>query len=355
MIYSRNQLAGKALTVLGPVSPDQLGVTLSHEHCLLDITCTHVEPKEATLRKLAKEPVTLKNAGILRYRSNDNLDNSLLLDEALSLAEIAPFKYAGGKTIIDMTNIGLARDPSAIRRISMATGLNIVMGSGYYVKKAQPAELVEKLTEEAIAEEIAGDILKGVNGTDIHSGLIGEIGCSWPLEDFERKVLRASARAQKETGAPLVIHPGRHEDAPLEILQILKEAGADLGHTVMSHVERTLFEAENRYAIARSGCYLAYDLFGNEGYYPETLSITDIPNDAGRIAQIKDLMAKGFGRQILISHDICKKTRYMAFGGHGYTHILNNAVPAMRLRGMKDEQIDDLLVGNPRQAFVFKG
>ena len=94
-------------------------------------------------------------------------------------------------------------------------------------------------------------------------------------------------------------------------------------------------------------------MWGNEGYYPEVLSITDVPNDTQRIAQIKDLMEHGFGSQILISHDICYKCRYIKFGGHGYGHIMENAIPAMRRRGLTGEQIQNLLVDNPGRFFSF--
>lgn len=85
----------------------------------------------------------------------------------------------------------------------------------------------------------------------------------------------------------------------------------------------------------------------------ESFAVLDIPNDAHRIAQIKDLIAHGYGSQILISHDICQKCHYMAYGGHGYNHILNNAVPAMRRREMIETQINDLLIENPKRFLAF--
>jgi phosphotriesterase-related protein len=355
MRYKRSQLLGKVQTVLGMRSVDTLGVTLSHEHCLIDVTCSFKDPREAVAKKLAHEPLSFDNVGYIRYHVRDNRDNLLLLDEEQAINELIPFKRAGGGTIVDVTNLDLRRDPLALKRISNATGLSILMGSGYYHKAGQCSPEMEKRTEEDIAEEIIKDIFDGVEDTGIHSGVIGEIGCSWPLEDCEKKVLRAAGVAQKDTGAPLIIHPGWSENSPAEILNILKEVGADLSHTVIGHIERTIFEAKNRYKLCDSGCYLAYDLWGMEGYYPQSpLMITDVPNDTQRIAQIKDLFAHSYGGQILISHDICYKCRYMAYGGHGYTHILYNVVPAMLRRGMSEEHITDLLVRNPARFFVFR-
>jgi phosphotriesterase-related protein len=352
MKFTKQDLEGKAQTVLGPISGDELGITLSHEHCLIDGTCDFVEPKEITEKKIANEPLSFKNVGYIRY-GRFNRDDMQLTDEKLCIKELLPFKYAGGRTIVDATNVDLGRDPLALKRISLATGLNIIMGSGYYTQKGQALHRMNQRTEEDIADEIMKDIFEGVGITGVHSGMIGEIGCSWPLEDSERKVLRAAGVAQKESGAPLHIHPGRFEESPAEIINILKEVGADLSHTAINHFERTVFEPTNRYAIADSGCYLEYDLWGIEGYYNEAFAVLDIPNDAKRIAQIKDLIAAGYQSQILISHDICQKCHYMAFGGHGYNHILYNVVPAMRRREITERQINDLLIENPKRFLAF--
>jgi phosphotriesterase-related protein len=344
---------GMVQTVLGLLPPDELGVTLSHEHCLLDLSGVRSVPKEASKRKVALEPVSYENLYYVRYHPTESLDNLRLLDEDLAIRELARFKRSGGRTVVDHTNADLARDPVALVRISEATGLNVIMGSGYYVNAAQDLEVMERRTEDDIADEIVREVGEGVGDTGIRVGLIGEIGCSWPLEEAEKKVVRAAGLAQKDTGAPLSIHPGRHEDAPAELIRLLKEVGADLSHTHICHIERTVFEPRNRYEIAEAGCYLAYDLWGNEGYYPEALAIADILNDTQRIAQIKDLIQHEFGKQILLSHDICYKCRYTIFGGHGYGHILENAVPAMKKRGMTEEQINDLLVENPKRFFAF--
>ena len=83
----------------------------------------------------------------------------------------------------------------------------------------------------------------GVENTGIRSGIIGEIGCSWPWTDNEKKSVHAAVLAQQETeGAPLLIHPGRNDYAPLEIIAAIDKWGGDLGHTVMGHIERTVFD-----------------------------------------------------------------------------------------------------------------
>lgn len=341
-------------TVSGNIPADDMGVTLSHEHCLLDITCYFKEPEEEFYKKAAYEPLTLENVGYFRYHWHNNRDDMLLEDETVAANELAAFKQFGGRTVIDATNVDIGRNPEALQRISAASGLNIVMGSGYYVRSAHRDPHMDRRSEEEFAQELIGDIRDGVGSSGIRSGIIGEIGVSWPMDAVEKKVLRAAGMAQKETGAPLVIHPGISEDSPAQIMDLLSEVGADLSHTVLIHMGRTLFRADYRYKVAEAGCFLEFDAFGQEGYWPDSLITLDIPNDAQRIGQIKDLIDHGFGDQILISHDIAHKARYLSFGGHGYAHILTNVVPAMRSRGISETDIDRLLIENPKRFFPIR-
>lgn len=348
-----NHLIGKVQTVNGVISPMEMGITLSHEHCLVDNTAVFTEPRKASAQQLANETLSLKNIGYVRYNVLSNKDNLMLTDERLSIEELSRFKLSGGMTIVDASNDDLGRDPMALRRISKATGLHIVMGSGFYVDIAQDEGFMSKLTEDDIANIILREIVEGVNNSGICVGLIGEIGCSWPLEKSERKVLRAAGLAQKRSGAPLQIHPGRDRIAPFEIVEVLREVGADINHTAICHIERTIQDEEDLKRLAETGCYLEYDLWGLEGYYPESLAIVDLPNDSHRIAQIKKLISWGYGEKLLLSYDICYKCRYFAYGGHGYDHLIVNIVPAMFRRGMEKEQIDMLLIDNPKSFFTF--
>ena len=107
------------------------------------------------------------------------------------------------------------------------------------------------MSEDDVVRQIVSDVTVGVDGTTFRSGVIGEVGCSWPLMPNERKALRASARAQLITGAPILIHPGRDETAPLEIIEVLREAGADLERTIIGHLGPHSFSS--RYAAADWG------------------------------------------------------------------------------------------------------
>jgi len=356
---NKANLTGKVQTVLGIIAPDELGITLSHEHCLIDMVAWFVEPNEASQRAMAHQPITLENLGWLRYHPMDHWENLQLLDEELAIKELELYKRAGGNSLIDVTNIGIARDPLALTRIARATNLNIIMGSGYYAGPAHPPDMHSK-TEEDITEHIVRDITLGVGNAGVRAGIIGEIGCSWPLIDNELKVLRASAQAQQLTGAAVTIHPGRHESAYLEILEILRNAGADLARTIMGHCDRGIFDHVRRLEImedcAKTGCYLAYDGFGHESYFPLGLapkSGIDRLNDRQRVDDIYKLIDRGYLHQILISQDCCMKTNLYHYGGGGYAHILNNVLPRMRDHGIPDEAIYTILVENPKRVLTF--
>ncbi|GAH46708.1 unnamed protein product, partial [marine sediment metagenome] len=191
----------------------------------------------------------------------NNIDDLRLTDEEVAIEEAMIYRKAGGDTIVEVSSVGLFRDPQGLARISRATGLNIIMGSGYYVGASHPPELAAK-SEEEIAEEIVRDIVEGVGDTGIRAGIIGEIGCTIPLLEEEKKVLRASAKAQQLTGAAISVHPSSRDDLVLEIIEVLFEAGADLHHTIICHVNYFGFHMETLCKLIDAGCYIEIDNFG---------------------------------------------------------------------------------------------
>ena len=356
----QTNLTGKAQTVLGAIDCKSLGITLTHEHLILDGSIWFIEPTEATERGLAHQPVSLENLWWVRSHPLGNLDDGKILDEKLAIKEALLYKWAGGKTIVELTNIGLARDPLGLARIARATGLNIIMGAGYYVALSHPLELATK-SEEEIAQEIIRDIMVGVGNTGVRAGIIGEIGCSMVLEEDEKKVLRASAIAQRHTGAAISIHNEVATNA-LEIIEILNDFGADLTRTVMSHVDSWGYNLDIIYKLLKAGCYLEYDTFGwpvvslsppKEGQIKAWTNVIEMKSDTQRIDDIIQFISKGYLSQILISQDYSRKHALTAYGGFGYAHILRDTVPVMLGKGMTDKQIHTLLVENPKRLLAF--
>ena len=349
---SEFNIAGKAQTVLGPIDPSQLGVTLTHEHLLIDMSPLFDPPEQAGAKGFYYKPVSLENVGRIRHWSERNLDNVQLTDLETAIDEANIYKQYGGSTLVDATSIGIKRDATGLARISRGTGVHIIMGASYYVDAAHPAEM-DEMSEDDVVRQIVTDVIEGVDGTVYKSGVIGEVGCSWPLMPNERKALRASARAQRITGAPILIHPGRDEAAPLEIIEVLREAGADLERTIIGHLDRTVFLHDTLRKIAESGCYMEWDLFGTEESYYGANPAIDMPGDGKRMDDIAWIAAQGYGDKILVAHDICTKSRLERYGGHGYAYIPGRIVPRMISRGFSEDLIDDILVNNPAAVLTF--
>ena len=132
---------------------------------------------------------------------------------------------------------------------------------------------------------------------------------------------------------------------------VLAESGADLGRVIMGHLDRTTTDYDVLTEIAQSGCYLEYDLFGLESsHYP--LSEIDMPSDAQRMDFIVRLVNDGFGDRVVIAHDVCTKHRLVRYGGHGWAHILEHIAPGLVKKGLSEEQVDAILVGNPARILT---
>ena len=348
-----SDVVGQVQTVLGPIAPGDLGTTLTHEHLLIDLSVLYqTPPVEASAKGIFYSSLTPETLGYIRYHHAANYDNSRLLDVDTAIDEANLYKQYGGVSLVDATSIGISRDPVGLARISRETGVNIVMGAAFYVDVAQP-DYVSERSEEELAEQIVRDVSEGVDDSGIRSGIIGEVGCSWPLTANERKVVRAAAIAQRATGAPILIHPGRDETSPLQIIDVLDEAGADLSRTIIGHLDRTVFEHSTLTAIGEAGCYFEWDLFGSESaYYRMNLDIQH-PNDGTKLNDIAWLISEGYGDKIVIAHDICSRHRLLKYGGHGYFYILAQIVPMMRRRGFSEESIQNILVSNPASILTF--
>ena len=345
-----SQLSGKVQTVLGTVDPSTLGMTSTHEHVFIDFVCMYVPTSEAGSKHRGEEKVALDNLGWVRYDPFRNFDNLRLLDEKTAIYEIGLFKAAGGGTIVDATTIGIGRDPVALVNVAKATGVNIIMGAGYYVDVVHPSDM-DARSEEQLASQIIDELTVGVGTTGVRAGIIGELGCSWPLTQNERKVLRAGARAQKETGAAILIHPGRSPRAPFEILDILEDAGADISRVIMGHLDRTILDTATLLEFADRGSVLEYDLFGWESSY-YSLGDHDMIHDGQRLDYVEMLIEAGHLEKIVLAQDVFSKARTSTYGGYGYGHLIENIVPRMRDRGFTEEHIHQVMIDNPARILI---
>lgn len=340
--------SGKVMTVRGPIAVEEMGVTLMHEHLLTDASTWWREPAEASRKRLAYQPVNIEILGELRMDPFVNLDNCRLLDIEVAAEEVSKFRDLGGKTVVDTTSVGTGRDPMALLQISHRTGLNIVMGSGYYLEASHPPQ-VRRMGPDDIADEIVRDLTDGVPGTGIRAGIIGEIGVSKDFTPEEQKVLRGAARAQARTGVPLTVHLPGWERLGHRVLDLVEGEGGDLAHTVLDHMNPSLDDFEYQASLADRGAFIEYDMIGMDFFYADQQAQS--PCDEENARAIRRLIEAGYLAHILISQDVFLKMMLTRYGGWGYAHILKNFVPRLKRHGVSEEQIRVLLVENPRRVF----
>jgi phosphotriesterase-related protein len=345
---------GKILTVLGPIEPDALGTTLIHEHILFDLSVYHWQrfgPGKA--EPLPDQPLQIEYLHVLRHNVARLHDNVFQKDLAAAEAELRRFQALGGHSIVEVTSTGLVPEPANLAELAQTTGLNIVVGTGYYIGASHPAELIQKSVGQ-VAEEMLRDVLEGFPGTNVRAGVLGEIGSSEPLTPTERVVLEATGRVQAQTGTAIVMHPDSTHQSYEQIaptLDIMARAGADLDRVVISHCDDRLHQDYASYAkLAALGCTLAFDTFGKQSYYPTRGR--QYPNDEQRVATIARLVADGLAGSITLSHDVCYKTDLTRWGGDGYGHILENIVPRLARAGVSEAAIQQMLVENPRRLLA---
>ncbi|XP_006894355.1 PREDICTED: phosphotriesterase-related protein isoform X2 [Elephantulus edwardii] len=301
-----SSLSGNVQTVLGLVDPSKLGRTLTHEHLTMTFDSFYCPPLPCH-EAISKEAILMKNLFWIQQNPYSLKENLQLNQELEAIKEeLLYFKAKGGGTVVENTTTGISRDVQTLKWLSQETGVHIITGAGFYVDATHSSE-TRAMSVEQLTDVLINEILHGADGTNVKCGVIGEIGCSWPLTESERKVLQATAQAQAQLGCPVIIHPGRNPSSPFEIIRILQEAGANISKTVMSHLDR-----------------------------------------------VRLLVDEGYEDRILMAHDIHTKHRLMKYGGHGYSHILTNIVPKMLVRGISENALDKILIENPKQWLTFK-
>ena len=366
---------GKVITVRGRVDPDLIGITLMHEHLFLDLRKNHLphpvsvnipgrsEPLmtsddfPATELEIWESKLDFNNLHLAKNVSPIS-DNYLLTDETVAIEEVNNFKNSGGGTIVDVTSIGLKRDPEALCRVSHATGIHLVMGTGYYQKVFHPEDM-DVRTVENLTYEIVQDITLGIRGSGIRAGVIGEIGVNGdPISLNEEKSIRAATRASLVTGAAMTFHRGGVGSERHTTLDLVEEEGGDLGRVILGHSDEIADDFELMNDLLERGVYIQFDLIGREyaidqinAISPETsLDLSVTGKDAVAIPKLIDA---GFGDRILLSHDVCWKTHLRKYGGFGYSYIIERFLPYLRKIGVEEHQINKMMIENPRRILPF--
>ncbi len=338
---------GKAMTVLGAVEPDRLGFTLMHEHLYLDLRRNHpIDPNlTPDERAVWEADVDLSNLHLAR-RVLPLQDNYVLDDEDSAIAEAAHYRALGGHTMVDVTSMGLGRDPEALRRASTTTGLNIIMGSGWYQKVFHPDDM-DSRSVETLTEEIVHDVTVGVGDTGIRSGIIGEIGVNGdPITDNETRSIRAAARASLLTGAAISFHSPPLKSEKQDVLDIVEEEGADLTRTILGHSCSMADDVPFMLELLARGVYIQFDTLG-------VVRTSEEPSRDHNVAvAIPQMIDAGYGDRILLSQDVCWKSHLRMYGGSGYTYIQEIFLPYLASLGVSDEAQHQIMVENPRRVLT---
>lgn len=296
------------ITVTGRIPASDAGCTLSHEHVLCDLWALS--------------------------KSYDGI----LDDETLAAGELAKYRDAGGSSLIDATSVGLGRNPLALRRVSHASGIRIIMGSGWYRECVYPAVVWER-DANALADLIVSEFTQGADGTDVRPGIIGEIGTERKhITPAQERVFRAAARAQRRTGACIMTHTTHFGELAMEQIALLREEGVPSERIVISHLGDR-HDSSGLQRIAREGVFLSVDNIGYTG--------NGYPADEVRMRNVCLLVAEGHLPQIVLGGDICQKSHLAAFGGKGYAHVQRCFVPALRAQGLGEDVIRQMTVTNP--------
>lgn len=340
--------SGTVMTVLGPIGVEAMGITLMHEHIVLDTSSWWRRPCCATEIGIAEKPLDVSMLGDLRMNPFLNRDNCGLLDAEVAIDELMRFVEHGGRTVVDPTNLGIGRDPSALQRISRRTGLQIIMGAGYYLEASHPGE-VKAMSVDEIATAIAGDCGAFAEKPAACAGLIGEIGISKDFTPAEEKVLRGAARASRTTGVPLSIHLPGWERHAHRVLDTIEQEGGDLRHTVLCHMNPSLHDAAYQRGVADRGAFLEYDMIGMDYFYADQQAQS--PCDEENAIAICRLIDDGYLNAILMSQDVFLKMMLTRHGGFGYGYILKHFIPRLKRHGLDQATIDRIMIENPRRVF----
>ncbi|HEU5204171.1 MAG TPA: hypothetical protein VFU17_07740 [Candidatus Limnocylindrales bacterium] len=307
-------------TVLGRIDPSDLGVTLPHEHtqCAL----WHVENRWDYWQLTRDEPVILD--------------------------ELERFRKSGGRSLVDLTLPGIGRDPRWLTGIAQASGINIVMGCGWYRSAYYPPETrIDRRSADDLAEELVREVEDGVGDSDVRPGIIGEIGTDKPwLSPAEERVHRAAARAARRTGMSITTHSVL-SPVGLAQLRVFEEEGLDPGRVAIGHSDS--YPVLDHYLeIIGRGASIEFDFLGM------TFTAVERHGEDRIVELLLELLGRGHADRVLLSQDVCNDAQLRRYGGAGYTYLAERFLPRLRSAGVSDADIETMTVANPRRLLTIE-
>ncbi len=291
-------------TILGDIGADKLGMTLAHEHFIVN------------LNRVRKDGV------------------SYILDVEEVVPEIEKAMAQGIDAAFEVTTIDLGRDVLKLKKISELTGLKIVCSTGFYLSEYHPAWL-DDASKEEIAAIYIRELTEGIDDTGIRAGFIAEIASSNAgFTGNEKKILEAAGIASKKTGFAVSTHTGRA--TAIETIETLLNEGVEPDKIIIGHQD-LIDDHEYHLSLLKYGVNIAFDTCGKSAYMP----------DETRALNALKLVEAGYGDHLVLSNDVSRHSYFTTFGENGYTAVMGKVVPLMEKAGLKKEDIRKFLIDNP--------
>lgn len=341
-----------AMTVTGPIPVTDLGPTLMHEHLVIDFRCRY-RPRDDRPDDVGPVPRPEERWRLVADPAA-HLVNLVRDDPGEAVAEVEAFRSAGGGTVVDMTTVGLGPRRDLLRRVAATTGVAIVAGAGHYVHRTH-SDALHATDRAALADQLAQDVLEG-DADGIRAGVIGELG----VDDFapcEVDVVLAAARAQAACGATVAVHTlagalPEVRDRTLELVRAFVDEGGDPERLVLCHQDGSGTDPGYQDAVLREGVVLSYDTFGFEGTFRRGAAFVQIPTDTQRVREVRDLFDRGWGDQVVVSHDLCYRMMTRTWGGWGLPHLLVTLPERFDAAGLGPAERRRLMVGTPARLLA---
>jgi phosphotriesterase-related protein len=300
------------MTVNGPIDVKDMGITLPHEHIVADL--------------IGADKV-----------SKDRYDQDEVYHVILPLLEKA--KEFGCKTLVECTPPFMARDPELARRLSKAAGMNILMSTGYSAmlgNRYLPPYVFSE-SEDQLAERIVKEWNAGMDNTGIRPGFIKTAFDFGNLTDLHKKIVRSAARAHLQTGLTIASHTMGAVSA-FEQMDILKEEGVDPSAFIWVHTQVEK-DTGTHIEAAKQGAWVSFDVLSRD-------KVEDY------VALVENMKSANLLDHVLLSHD---SLYWVGQPGGGdrltYTRLFEELLPALRESGFAEDDIEQMLVTNPKNAF----
>jgi phosphotriesterase-related protein len=321
-------------TVTGPVDTAELGQVLMHEHVFV------------------LTPDVQQN-----YPEEWGSEDGRVADAVAKLTALAA---TGVRTIVDPTVVGLGRYIPRIQRVAEQVDLNIVVATGCYTYKDVPfffhhrgpaldAALGTSVPDPMV-DMFVGDIEQGIAGTGVRAAFLKCAIDAPGLTTGVERVMRAVARAHGRTGAPITVHTHPGTQQGLAVQRVFAEEGVDPRRVVLGHSGDTT-DADHLSELADTGFLLGMDRFGIN---------LDTTFEA-RADIVVEMCRRGYAESMVLSQDASCYIDWVdpavmaMLTDWRYTHIHEDVLPYLREHGVTDEQIDTMLVANPRRYFETTG